>query len=169
MEPYEPEEGGGLSGKTIALIGGAAGGAAFAVASGGSDEAGSIPPTGTTSIVPWQPSPGSPEPTFSIRADRRWESSGVNVAAGNRVRFRASGTVTIDNKKVSVGKIDEIVKKLLANNEHLVVCLCADDGAKYGDFVKALDQNLSNTAKTAASLGIPLRTLYRKIEKYRLL
>ncbi len=34
---------------------------------------------------------------------------------------------------------------------------------------KALDQNLSNTAKTAASLGIPLRTLYRKIKKYRLL
>jgi hypothetical protein len=97
VEPYEPEESGGLSGKTIGLIGGAAGGAAFAVASatGGSDEAGSAP-TGTTSIVPWTPSPGSTEPTFSIRADRRWENSGVNVAAGNRVRFRASGTVTID-------------------------------------------------------------------------
>jgi two-component system cell cycle sensor histidine kinase/response regulator CckA len=33
----------------------------------------------------------------------------------------------------------------------------------------ALAQNLDNTAKTAASLGMPLRTLYRKIEKYRLL
>ena len=33
----------------------------------------------------------------------------------------------------------------------------------------ALGQNLDNTAKTAASLGMPLRTLYRKIKKYRLL
>jgi two-component system cell cycle sensor histidine kinase/response regulator CckA len=33
----------------------------------------------------------------------------------------------------------------------------------------ALAQNLDNTAKTAASLGLPLRTLYRKIKKYRLL
>jgi DNA-binding response OmpR family regulator len=33
----------------------------------------------------------------------------------------------------------------------------------------ALAQNLNNTAKTAASLGLPLRTLYRKIKKYRLL
>ena len=34
---------------------------------------------------------------------------------------------------------------------------------------KALEQNLDNMAKTAAGLGIPLRTLYRKIKKYRLL
>ena len=34
---------------------------------------------------------------------------------------------------------------------------------------RALEQNLNNMAKTAASLGLPLRTLYRKIEKYRLL
>lgn len=32
----------------------------------------------------------------------------------------------------------------------------------------ALEQHGDNTAKTAASLGIPLRTLYRKIKKYRL-
>jgi len=35
--------------------------------------------------------------------------------------------------------------------------------------VNALEQNLDNTAKTAASLELPLRTLYRKIKKYRLL
>jgi two-component system cell cycle sensor histidine kinase/response regulator CckA len=34
---------------------------------------------------------------------------------------------------------------------------------------EALEQNLDNMAKTAASLDIPLRTLYRKIKKYRLL
>ena len=34
---------------------------------------------------------------------------------------------------------------------------------------RALAQNRDNMAKTAASLGMPLRTLYRKIEKYRLL
>jgi DNA-binding response OmpR family regulator len=34
---------------------------------------------------------------------------------------------------------------------------------------KALEQNLDNMAKTAAGLDIPLRTLYRKIKKYRLL
>ena len=34
---------------------------------------------------------------------------------------------------------------------------------------KALEQNLDNMAKTAARLDIPLRTLYRKIKKYRLL
>ena len=34
---------------------------------------------------------------------------------------------------------------------------------------RALEQNLDNMAKTAASLGMPLRTLYRKIGKYRLL
>ncbi len=33
----------------------------------------------------------------------------------------------------------------------------------------ALEQHLGNMAKTAASLGIPLRTLYRKIKKYQLL
>jgi DNA-binding response OmpR family regulator len=33
---------------------------------------------------------------------------------------------------------------------------------------EALEQNLDNMAKTAAILGIPLRTLYRKIKKYRL-
>ena len=33
---------------------------------------------------------------------------------------------------------------------------------------KALEQNLDNMAKTAARLGIPLRTLYRKIKKYQL-
>jgi DNA-binding NtrC family response regulator len=38
-----------------------------------------------------------------------------------------------------------------------------------GLIAEALEQNLDNTAKTAASLGIPLRTLYRKIKKYRLL
>ncbi|GAK56182.1 response regulator receiver domain protein [Candidatus Vecturithrix granuli] len=32
----------------------------------------------------------------------------------------------------------------------------------------ALEQHGDNMAKTAASLGIPLRTLYRKIKKYRL-
>lgn len=32
----------------------------------------------------------------------------------------------------------------------------------------ALEQHGDNTAKTAASLSIPLRTLYRKIKKYRL-
>lgn len=32
----------------------------------------------------------------------------------------------------------------------------------------ALTQNLGNMAKTAASLGIPLRTLYRKIKTYHL-
>jgi PAS domain S-box-containing protein len=35
--------------------------------------------------------------------------------------------------------------------------------------VRALAQNLDNMAKTAASLGMPLRTLYRKIKKYQLL
>ena len=34
---------------------------------------------------------------------------------------------------------------------------------------RALEQNLDNMAKTAASLSMPLRTLYRKIGKYRLL
>jgi DNA-binding response OmpR family regulator len=34
---------------------------------------------------------------------------------------------------------------------------------------EALEQNLDNMAKTAAGLGIPLRTLYRKIKKYQLL
>jgi two-component system cell cycle sensor histidine kinase/response regulator CckA len=34
---------------------------------------------------------------------------------------------------------------------------------------KAMEQNLDNMAKTAASLGIPLRTLYRKTKKHRLL
>ena len=33
----------------------------------------------------------------------------------------------------------------------------------------ALEQNRENMAQTAASLGMPLRTLYRKIEKYQLL
>ena len=33
----------------------------------------------------------------------------------------------------------------------------------------ALAQYQNNTAQTAASLDIPLRTLYRKIKKYRLL
>jgi transcriptional regulator with PAS, ATPase and Fis domain len=34
---------------------------------------------------------------------------------------------------------------------------------------RALAQQQNNMAKTAATLGMPLRTLYRKIEKYRLL
>jgi DNA-binding response OmpR family regulator len=34
---------------------------------------------------------------------------------------------------------------------------------------KALEQHRNNMAKTAANLGIPLRTLYRKIKNYRLL
>jgi transcriptional regulator with PAS, ATPase and Fis domain len=33
----------------------------------------------------------------------------------------------------------------------------------------ALKQNHNNTAKAAKSLGMPLRTLYRKIEKYHIL
>jgi DNA-binding response OmpR family regulator len=33
----------------------------------------------------------------------------------------------------------------------------------------ALEQNFDNMAKTATRLGIPLRTLYRKIKKYQLL
>jgi DNA-binding response OmpR family regulator len=34
---------------------------------------------------------------------------------------------------------------------------------------RALAQNRDNMAQTAANLGMPLRTLYRKIKKYRLL
>ncbi len=99
----EAESGGGLSAKTIAVIGAAAGGAgvALAAASAGSDEAGSTPPsapiTTTTTTTTSVPATAWNCELLAIRADQRWMNTTRNVAEGNEARLRAWGAVTIDS------------------------------------------------------------------------
>lgn len=51
-----------------------------------------------------------------------------------------SGGVKTGGKTVPVERIGQLVETGLAENEHLVVCICFEEGAKYGDFVRTLDQ-----------------------------
>jgi hypothetical protein len=91
--------GGGLSGKTIGVLGAAAGGAglALAAASGGSDETNSTPPTTTVTTTTTTVPPGSWNcELLAISADRRWMNTWRGVTEGSRVKLRAWGTVTID-------------------------------------------------------------------------
>jgi hypothetical protein len=98
-EPYAPpSQEGGMSGKTLGIIGAAAGGAGFAIASatGGSDTPPVITTTSsTTTTVPSSGTAWNCDLT-GISADRRWFNTQRNVAEGNEVRLRSWGTVTVD-------------------------------------------------------------------------
>jgi hypothetical protein len=97
-ESYEtPSQEGGMSGKTLGIIGAAAGGAGFAIASatGGSDTPLSTTTTSsTTTTVP--PATAWNCDLTGIRTDRRWFNTQRNVSAGSEVRIRSWGTVTVD-------------------------------------------------------------------------
>lgn len=98
-EPYEsPSQESGISGKTLGILGAAAGGAGFAIASatGGSETQQVITTTSTTTTtVP----PNGTAWNCDLRGvsvDRRWFNTQRNVSAGTEVKIRAWGTVTVD-------------------------------------------------------------------------
>ncbi len=78
----------------------------------------------------------------------------VKVSVKNVVRIvvHEDGTVTVDKKVVPIDSISGTVRKMIADNDKLVVSLETHPRAKYGRMVRVLDQ-----LKVASATRISLR------------
>ena len=85
-------------------------------------------------------------------------ASVVRVSVKNvaRIVVHEDGTVTVDTKVVPVDSVSGIVRKMIGENDKLVVSLETDPRCKYGRMVRVLDQlKLANATRISLRLYTP--------------
>jgi biopolymer transport protein ExbD len=85
-------------------------------------------------------------------------ASVVRVSVKNvaRIVVHEDGTVTVDKEVVPVDSVSGIVRKMVAENDKLVVSLETDPRCRYGRMVRVLDQlKLANATRISLRLYTP--------------
>lgn len=71
----------------------------------------------------------------------------INESSIARLKLSESGSVQYNKQKVPVEDINKIIRRLVDENEVLIVSIEVAPGAKYKDFIRVLDQTKKGEAK----------------------